>query len=113
MKLVHESNIDGILIRYYYGIDVNSVLNHPKDGSNGMMIVFSDSIESEKIKHKRDSIISEVLTQSINKNKFEDILNTDNSYLVLYQTSGYTDIIFEMVKNKIESKNPYINPWNI
>lgn len=111
MDLIYESVVDGIPIRYYKGMEVSKVVNHPKDGSDGMMIVFSDSIKEEKTKHVRNSKIEEILSSKVD-DSFDRIFELDNAYLMIYQTDGYTDILFEMVKNKIECRNPYINPWN-
>jgi hypothetical protein len=111
MNLIYESVIDGIPIRYYKGMEVSKVVNHSKDGSDGMMIIFSDSIKEEKTKHNRNSKIEEILLSKVDED-FDKIFELDNSYLIIYQTDGYTDILFEMVKNKIESRNPYVNPWS-
>lgn len=112
MDLIYESIIDRIPVRYYKGMDASKIINHPKDGTDGLMIVFLDSIKEEKKKHIRNSKIEEILLSKIDES-FDKIFELDNSYLIIYQTDGYTDILFEMAKNKIESRNPYINPWNI
>jgi hypothetical protein len=107
MILIEESLINKCPVRYYKGFDVESILSHPKDGSEGMMVVFFNSIKEEEIKHKRNEIILNLL-ESKEITKFSDILDGfNNSYLALYETHGYTDIIYKSIKNKLEIIKDY------
>ena len=47
MNLIYENTIDGINFKYYNGMEIESIHNHPKDGSQGMMIVFIENWEKE------------------------------------------------------------------
>ncbi len=107
MRLIEESIVNNHIIKYYSGFDIDKVINHPMDGSNGMMVVFFDSIKNEEIKHQRHEIILNLL-ESKNIDNFSDILtNLNNNYLCLYETHGYTEIIYKSIKAKIEVIRDY------
>lgn len=111
--IISESGIDNTRIRYYSGFDIDMIINHPSDGKDGMLIVFFDSIKEEEIKHNRDEkILSLIENKKIEK--FDDIFNLDNPYLALWQTNGQTDIVYKLVKNKMEKIMVSTNvAWNI
>jgi hypothetical protein len=72
-----------------------------------MMVVFFNSIKEEEKKHTRHELILHLL-ESKQIEKFSDVLfNLDNNYLVLYETQGYTDIIYKSLKYKIEIIRDY------
>ena len=107
MKLIEESLVNNHSVKYYSGFDLESIMNHPKDGSKGMMVVFFNSIREEEKKHTRHELILHLL-ESKQIEKFSDILDKlDNSYLALYETHGYTDIIYKSLKYKIETIRDY------
>jgi hypothetical protein len=60
MEKIDESFLNGIKIIYYKGFNLDNILNHSKDGSDGMMVVFFNS-DAENKKFKRDKIISNIL----------------------------------------------------
>jgi len=71
------------------------------------MIVFFNSIKSEETKHKRHQLILNLLESKQIQN-FNDILDgLDNPYLTLYETHGYTDIIYKSIKLKLEVIRDY------
>lgn len=112
MDIISESKISGINIRYYNGFDIDKILKHPKDGTKGVMVVFFESIEQEEKKHNRNEIIISLL-ESKKINNFIDIIDSlNNPYLMLYQTHGYTDLVYKSIKNKIENIKDVPN-WNI
>jgi len=106
VKLIDDSDN----IRYYDGLDLDKVQSHPSDGSEGVMIVFFNSLKDECKKYNRKSRISQI----VKNYKFEDfnekIDKIDNSFLILYETRGYTDIIYQSVRNRIENVNDYQFP---
>lgn len=107
MELIEESLINGNQVKYYSGFDLQQILNHPKDGSRGMMVVFFNSIKEEELKHTRHELILNLL-ESKQIIKFSDILEKlDNPYLALYETHGYTDIIYKSFKYKLEVIRDY------
>ena len=103
MELIDKSIVNEVEIFYYNGFDIRKILNHPSDGSKGLLVVFFDSIKSEEIKHNRNEIIISLL-ESKNINKFSDIINKlNNPFVILYQTHGYTNVVYKSIKNKIEN----------
>jgi hypothetical protein len=107
MELIEESLINRQQVKYYNGFDLELIINHPKDGSGGMMVVFFNSVKIEETKYKRHQIILNLLESKQIQN-FNDILeNIDNPYLTLYETHGYTDIIYKSIKLKLEVIRDY------
>ena len=107
MELIEETIVNKCPVKYYKGFDIESVLNHPKDGSEGMMVVFFNSIKEEETKHTRHELIQHLL-ESKEIRQFSDILDKlNNSYLALYETHGYTDIIFKSIQYKLEVIRDY------
>jgi hypothetical protein len=99
MKLIDKTDN----IKYYEGFDVNKMRNHPKDGSKGMMIIFFDSLEKEQLKYERGQKISNILNDTGYTN-FEKLIDSfTNNYLVIYETSGYMELIYRSIRNKMET----------
>lgn len=110
--IINESEINNTKIKYYSGFDIDMIINHPSDGKNGMLVVFFDSISEEEIKHKRnEKILSLIENKKIKK--FDDIFNLDNPYLALWQTNGQTDIVYKLVKNKIEENREFSQHYKV
>jgi len=109
MRLIEESNN----IRYYSGFDIDEILNHPDDGSNGVMVVFFDSLQDEYKRYNRSTMISNILEGWKFENFNTLIEELNNTYLILYQTSGYTDIVFRSIRNRIENikDHNFESPW--
>jgi hypothetical protein len=107
MEIIEESLINNHQVKYYSGFDLESILKHPKDGSEGMMVVFFNSIKSEEIKHKRHQFILNLLESKQIQNFNEILDKLDNPYLALYETHGYTDIIYKSIKLKFEVIKDY------
>lgn len=100
MNLIYRNTVDNIEFKYYQGIDFEVVKNHPKDGSNGMIIFFITKWENEVNKFIRNNKINQILQQSFCEYNVEDI---DNDYIAIYQSEGIPiEILFETIKNKIE-----------
>jgi hypothetical protein len=107
MELIEETIINKCQVKYFKGFDLPKILNHPKDGSEGLMVVLFNSIKQEELKYTRHELILHLL-ESKKIEKFSDILdNIDNSYLTLYETHGYTDIIYKSLKYKLEVIRDY------
>jgi len=107
MELIEETIVNKCLVKYYKGFDIESILKHPKDGSGGMMVIFFNSIKEEETKHTRHELIQHLL-ESKEIRQFSDILEKlDNCYLALYETHGYTDIIYKSIKCKLEVIRDY------
>lgn len=112
MLLEKSTTNDGFPIRYYRGIDIDTIMNHPKDGSQGIIIAFFDSIETEKTKLRRRELISKILNNNDEKT-FDMLIENENPYVILYETQGYEDIIFRSVKQKVENRSSILNIYNI
>jgi len=107
MELIEETQVNKCKVKYYSGFDLESIMNHPRDGSHGMMVVFFNSIREEEKKHTRHELILHLL-ESKQIEKFSDILDkVDNPYLALYETHGYTEIIYKSLKYKLETIRDY------
>ena len=107
MEIIEETIINNCKIKYYSGFDLESIISHPKDGSEGMMFVFFNSIKLEETRYKRHQIILNLL-ESKQVQNFNDILDgLDNCYLALYETHGYTDVIYKSIKLKLEVIKDY------
>ena len=103
MSLLEETEVNNCKVKYYFGLDIELILDHPKDGSMGMMVVFFNSVDDEKKKHKRDQRLLKIL-ESRNIENFDTLLDKiDNHYVCLYQTHGYTNIIHQSIKFKLET----------
>jgi hypothetical protein len=116
MNLIYKNIVNNLEIKYYEGIDFDIVKEHPKDGSNGMLIFFINNWVSEVNKWKRNSLINELLDEKKSDNW--DLSNIDNNFISIYQSEGIPiDVLFETIKGKIE-RDQFINqtwtpmsPW--
>jgi hypothetical protein len=88
MELINESVINNNTISYWKGFDLKNILDHPRDGRKGIMVVFFDSIKQEEIKYNRDSIISSILFEFRHR-KFGDIMD-DIDNIMYYE--AYNEI---------------------
>lgn len=104
MRLIDETEN----VKYYEGFDVNEIKNHPTDGSNGLMVVFFESLDQEEQKYNRSQKISNILNNTIYTNFHNMIDNLSNDYLMINETKGYTDLIYRSIRSKMDTKAP----WN-
>jgi CRISPR/Cas system-associated endonuclease Cas1 len=95
MTFLEQIEVEKVEVKFWKGIDIDKILNHPKDGSSGFMIVLFDSIKQEKIDYKITSILD---NSEIDFDKFIDTV--DNNYVMLYQTNGLTDELISAIKKK-------------
>lgn len=110
MNLIYKNIVNNLEIKYYEGIDFDIVKEHPKDGSNGMLIFFINNWVSEVNKWKRNSLINELLDEKKSDNW--DLYNIDNNFLSIYQSEGIPiDVLFETIKGKIEKGHFMNQPW--
>lgn len=110
MNLIYKNIVNNLEIKYYEGIDFDIVKEHPKDGSNGMLIFFINNWVSEVNKWKRNSLINEVLDEKKSDNW--DLYNIDNNFISIYQSEGIPiNVLFEIIKGKIERGHFINQPW--
>jgi len=112
MTLIDEIVINDTNIRFYKGIDFEMILNHPKDGSNGMLYFFIDKWSVVEQVHNRQNTINSLLNES---EELLDIHNIDNNYIVIYQTNGDTDVVYSCVRDKLNTfkEDPWIPQYNL
>jgi len=100
MIFLDEINVSGEVIKFWKGFDLEAILNHPKDGKMGLMIVLIDSVQAIRKEIQRDMVLNSILDDS-KLEDFDNILeNLDNSYLALYQSSGQDDLLLKTLKDK-------------
>lgn len=100
MTFLDEINVSGEVIKFWKGFDLEVILNHPKDGKNGFMIVLIDSVQAIRKEIQRDMLLDSILDDS-KLEDFDNLLeNLDNNYLVLYQSSGQDDLLLKTLKDK-------------
>lgn len=100
MTFLDEINVSGEVIKFWKGFDLQVILDHPKDGKNGLMIVLIDSVESIKKETERDLLLDSILVGR-KLEDFDNILkNLNGSYLMLYQSGGQDNILVSALKDK-------------
>lgn len=111
MTLIETIHVDNKKVSFYNGIDFNTIIDHPKDGSNGFIFCFIDSWVKEVTSWERESKINSVLTDEVVKKfKSQDI---ENNYIAIYQLDGTEPgVLFQIIKEKVINKSfpehPYI-----
>jgi hypothetical protein len=110
MTLIEKIKVDEIDVSFYNGIDIDFVINHPKDGSSGFIFCFIDNWVKEIKKWERESKIDSVLVGK-NFRKF-DSKSLDNNYVAIYQLQGTEPgTLFKIIKDKVLNKNFPEHPW--
>lgn len=110
MILIDEIIVDNVNIKFYKGMDIDLLLNHNRDGSNGFIFCFIDSWTAEvKSYNRQRKLVS--LVDDINYKEFEwEMIN--NNYINVYQTEGLgIDIVYETIRGKLEKNQLPDQPW--
>jgi len=100
MILIDSVNKNGIDILFYNGIDIGKIINHPRDGSGGLIVCYIDGYVSKMKSIKRESKIDSILNDS----KYEtfDLSDMENDWVIIYDTSGIgTRSLHLLIKEKI------------
>lgn len=110
MTLIEEIWVDKSKVRFFNGIDFNTIMEHPKDGSNGFIFCFIENWSSSVKKWERDSKIDSIINnEQFDKFKSEKL---DNSYIAIYQLEGTElGVLFKVIKEKVLNKNFTEHPW--
>ena len=96
MTLISEHKKSNTDIKFYDGIDFDYTKSFPNDGSEGMCVFLIESWASEVKKWKRSQKIDQILY-----NKDYDLdYNIDNNYVVIYQTNGELEKIYNILLDK-------------
>lgn len=117
MILIDSANKNGIDILFYDGIDIKRIINHPKDGSSGLIVCYIDGYARHMTGIKRESKIDSILNDS----KYEpfDIADIENDWIIMYETSGIgIEALHLLIKGKIvEDISPLYgkikNSWGV
>ena len=108
MILFDEFNINGDIIRFYDGIDYESVRNYNK---KELIVIFIEDWSKEQISFLREAKINSLF----NDKEYQTLEDINNNYIMIYQTSGYLEIVAESIKKKLLSNTninynePFIN----
>jgi hypothetical protein len=110
MILIDKIIIDNIKVEFYEGMDVDKLLNHPKDGSNGFIYCFIDNWISEIKRYNRQRKISSVIDGVLYEEFEWD--NINNNYICIYQTEGMLiKDVYETIRKKVEVNQFPNQPW--
>jgi len=110
MILIDEIIVDNVEVRFYEGMDVDKLLNHPKDGSNGFIYCFIENWVNEIKTYNRQRKISSVI-DDIKYKEFEWD-NINNTYICIYQTEGMLiKDVYETIRKKVEVNQFPNQPW--
>lgn len=89
------------LINFWLGFDFDKILKHPKDGSEGLMIVLISVDESSKL---------------VKNGSFDKLKEHNNNYIILYEvpngndSTSYKAFIDKIVRGfKVKLTQP--QPW--
>ena len=110
MILIDKIIIDNVKVEFYEGMDVDKLLNHPKDGSNGFIYCFIDNWVSEIKRYNRQRKISSVIDGVLYEEFEWD--NINNNYICIYQTEGMlVKDVYETIRKKVEVNQFPNQPW--
>ena len=74
-----------------------------------MIVIFIDDWSKEDLKLKREGKISAILEDK----NYIDLDSIDNPYIIIYQTSGYLEIVSSSIKKRLltSSSVNHDMPW--
>ncbi len=107
MELIKNIVITDVNYKFYKGIDFDIALNHPKDGSEGILLFIVDNFISELESYNRDCKIK-YITENADFKYFEWNSISDNNYIAIYQTEGRISNIHNLISKIINNAN---NQW--
>lgn len=94
MTKFDEFLVNGSLVRFYQGIDLDFVKNYDKQE---LIVIFIDDWKTESLRIKREGIIESLLEDK----EYVDLESIENDYIAIYQTSGYLDIVSDSIKKRL------------
>lgn len=111
MTLIESIIVDNNMVSFYSGIDIDSIIRHPKDGSNGFIFCFIDNWSKEVKSLRRQTKIDSILMNNKCYSDFE-IEDINNNYIFIYQLEGTEPgVLFKIIKEKVINKNFPEHPW--
>lgn len=87
MELIRNIVIEDVNFKFYKGIDFDIAINHPNDGSEGLLLFIVDNFISELESYNRDCKIKHIIDNADFK-YFEWNSISDNNYISIYQIEG-------------------------
>lgn len=108
MNLIDSVKIENISVNFWYGLDLDRISKHPKNGSEGFMIILFDSFQQERLDYKISNIFE---NYEINFDDFFEKL--DNNYLLLYQCGDYKEDLIETIKKNLYRQIVNLNNFRI
>lgn len=110
MVLIDDIIVDNVEVRFYEGMDIDMLLNHPKDGTRGFIYCFIGNWVNEIKTYNRQRKISSVI-DDIKYKEFEWD-NINNNYICIYQTEGMLiKDVYETIRKKVEVNKFPNQPW--
>jgi hypothetical protein len=104
MTFLDEMTLDGVVTKFYEGIDIDKVIQHSDKGDDGFMIILIDSVQSEIRNQKINSLFKE------DDQDIERLLNTlNNNYIAIYQSPVEHTLMVKILKDKFEKNQS--NHW--
>lgn len=108
MTLISEKNINNVKYKFYMGLNIDLISDHPDDGSEGFLIFFIESWEKEFNSHNRNLKIDSLLNDKRYKEFTSDDIN--KNCVSIYQIDGIGfEQVYNLVLDKIE--RTYNEPW--
>ena len=106
MTLFDEFDINGDIVRFYDGIDYEFVRNYDK---KEFIVIFIEDWAKEQISFIREAKINSLFDDS----EYKELEDINNNYIMIYQTSGYLEIVAESIKKKllINTNVNHNEPW--
>lgn len=111
MILIEEIIVENTIVRFYNGMDLSKLKNHPKDGSEGFVFCFINKWTDEIKKFNRESKIEQLLENIDDTESFNWKL-IENDFISIYQTEGVPDdLIYKTVRNKVLNREIINKTW--
>jgi len=97
MTFLDEIVIDGVVTKFWEGIEPDRVMKHSNIGEDGFMIILIDDVKTEIRNQKINSIFKR------NALDIEELLNTlNNNYIAVYQSPVEHKVMVKILKDKFE-----------
>ena len=100
IELIEELMVENNKVRFYNGLDFDFILNHPRDGSEGLIFFFIQKWQNEIVKYNRNKKLNSIFHGS----NFEEFnwKEIDNDYVFIYQIQGTdNDSVYKTIREKL------------
>jgi hypothetical protein len=101
MTFLEQFKVSDTLVKFWSGFDLELILNHPKDGTSGYMVVLVESIKMEYLRYSRNLKIDQICSDKRERDFYKIIENIENDYVLIYQSRGEQNVILvDIIKDK-------------